>query len=64
MELPKIEPIDWRKPEPIRPAITEPMASTTHIQHIPLAGRENMRRDYIGADGILHIHYPGIPELN
>ena len=62
MELPKIEPIDWMKPEPIRPEVKEPLASTTHVHHIPLAARENIRRDYIGADGLLHIYYPGIPE--
>lgn len=64
MELPKIEPIDWRKPELKRQVVKEPLASSTHLQYIPLPARECIRRDYIGDDGILHIYYPGIPELN
>jgi hypothetical protein len=31
---------------------------------VELSIQENIRRDYIGDDGILHIYYQGIPQLN
>ena len=64
MDLPNIEPIVWKKPEPTRQTLTAPKTVTSQLHYAPLSTREDVRRDYIGADGILHIHYPGIPELN
>jgi hypothetical protein len=60
MNLPKLEPIVWRKPEPKR----EPKPATINVQFLAQGSRDNIRHDYIGPDGLLHIHYPGLPELN
>jgi hypothetical protein len=32
-------------------------------QFMPLPAANDIRHDYIGSDGLLHIHYPGLPEL-
>ena len=34
------------------------------VAKMPPPQKEDFRHDFIGSDGILHIHYPGIPELN
>ena len=48
--------------QPIQPENTIIPANRNYF--VEISTRENIRRDYIGDDGILHIHYPGIPELN
>ena len=58
MNLPKIDPIVWEKPKREERVEVNPV----QIKYIPLPPRDDVRRDYIGNDGILHTHYPGIPE--
>ncbi|MEI8048929.1 MAG: DUF6371 domain-containing protein [Bacteroidota bacterium] len=40
-----------------------PHQHITALSHFPIPPPPDLRRDYFGPDGLLHIHYPGLPEL-
>lgn len=54
MNLPKIDPIVWKKKQEKHPD-TIPV----HPQSMPPPPPDDVRHDYFGGDGILYIHYPG-----
>lgn len=60
MNLPKIEPIVWKKQKPEHKAEVIPVQN----QYIPIPPPPDRKHDYIAADGILYIHWPELPELS
>lgn len=59
MNLPKIEPIKWKKQKPDEELVDIPVRT----QFVSIPPRDDVRHDYFNPQGILAIHYPGIPEL-
>lgn len=60
MNLPKIEPIVWKKQKPEVKAEVIPV----QVQYMTLPPRDDVRHDYIAADGIIYTHWPELPELS
>ena len=54
-----------KQPEPKVKHCFDAKAEVTpvQIQYMPLPTPADTRHNYIGTDGILHIHYPGLPEI-
>jgi hypothetical protein len=52
------------KESSVIPPQAESMSQRHKLHFMPLPPAEDNRHDYIGSDGLLHIHYPGLPDLN
>jgi len=61
---PDVQQVILQQPESVSqacPMWSEPIPAST--QFLPTQFRQDLKHNYFGADGILYIHWPGLPEI-